>query len=139
METKKRNCKLLLGLIRSPTRQLKSLLVLFLIKQSLYQNSTQRGPVKKQFSLNFLDVRPGHSNTMAVKGLHLFDECVIRSMYLMHVSVPSTKECIFSLWWDSKMCTTGNIVNSQRATETAKTGDIAEVWIKTSEDILNNF
>ena len=47
---------------------------------------------------------------MAVKGLHLFDECAAKSVHFSS----QEKGCTSSSWGDGKMYISGTIANSQR-------------------------
>ena len=123
------NYKVLLGLIISIIRQLNSLLV--------FPNSAEA--LSKFYTRSTCDktivyiILPWHSDLMADKGLNILMNV------LLHVSPQAVrkKECTYSSWGDSKMYTSGTIVNLQKKpTDINENSAISKVRIVVKPMIL---
>ena len=119
------NYKVLLGLIISIIRQLNSLLVFPNSAEALSKFYTRRICDKAIVYI----ILPWRSDLMADKGLNI----------LLHVSPQAVrkKECTYSSWGDSKMHTSGTIVNLQKKpTDINENSAISKVRIVVKPTIL---
>ena len=79
--------------------------------------------------------RPYHNTIETGKSLNLFDDSAAECVYLF----PQEEECTSSSWGQSKICTLGNMANSQTdrtPTEIDKNGTVAKVKILLELGIL---